>query len=157
MGVLFFSFSNSIVGYIRGIGEVTSADRGLVITTLDPFLPNEHPQNPSGNNGSRSGRVARRWKLPQCGSILWRTIPLRSSLNDKSSAMGSLLVWLRYGFVCHQPHRPDPLLLQEFITAIDKCVEELQDKFKDGLEGKCRTGAELVSLARISSYVTLFL
>ncbi|KAL0070833.1 hypothetical protein AAF712_002054 [Marasmius tenuissimus] len=44
-----------------------------------------------------------------------------------------------------------PRLAKEFISVIDKCVEELQGKFKDGLEGKCRTGAELAASSAVAT------
>ncbi len=43
----------------------------------------------------------------------------------------------------------DYLRVQEFDAVIDKCVEELQERFKEGLEEKCQIGATNVGTTYI--------
>ncbi|KAG7097036.1 hypothetical protein E1B28_004429 [Marasmius oreades] len=104
------TFANSIGSYIRGIGEVTVADRETLRRQWESNWPGSKAQDPAA---------------------MWQ-----STLDDDPFTV--------------KPERPEldvlhgvaPRLAKEFIAVIDNCVDELQNKFKDGLEDKCHTGAE---------------
>ncbi|KAK1224421.1 hypothetical protein PQX77_012717 [Marasmius sp. AFHP31] len=111
------TFSNSIVGYIRGIGEVTPADRDSLRQQWESKWP-----------GSKAMEAAEMWQY---------------TLEDDPFTIKPERQELGNGVA--------PRLAKEFISAIDKCVEELQGKFKDGLEAKCRTGAELAASSAVAT------
>ncbi|KAJ8086531.1 hypothetical protein PM082_005354 [Marasmius tenuissimus] len=111
------TFSNSIVGYIRGIGEVTPADRDSLRQQWESKWP-----------GSKAMEAAAMWQY---------------TLEDDPFTIKPERQELGNGVA--------PRLAKEFISVIDKCVEELQGKFKDGLEGKCRTGAELAASSAVAT------
>ncbi|KAL0573914.1 hypothetical protein V5O48_008034 [Marasmius crinis-equi] len=105
-------FSNSIIGYIRGIGEVTPADRESLRKQWESKWP-----------GSKAMDAADMWQM-MIEDDPFTVKPERPELDARDGVA--------------------PRLAKEFITVIDNCVDGLQNKFKDDLESKCRTGASLV-------------
>ncbi|KAF9263480.1 hypothetical protein L218DRAFT_979928 [Marasmius fiardii PR-910] len=113
------TFANSIIGYIRGIGEVTAADRETLRRRWESNWP-----------GSKAQDAGAMWQF---------------TLDDDPFTI--------------KPERPEldalhgvaPRLAKEFIAVIDDCVDELRNKFKDGLEDKCRTGAEQAAQGAVTT------
>ncbi|KAF8812373.1 hypothetical protein BYT27DRAFT_7087741 [Phlegmacium glaucopus] len=125
------AFAVSIHSYVQGIGDVTAIDREALREKWESQgfdQPEEYDANPLED-------------------------PLDAILGGLGGGFGVDLYTLNkpapkvdpYG----QPTGITPRLCTEFAKMVDKCVQDLQQNFKDGLEDKCRVGAANAAEAAI--------
>ncbi|KAI3612523.1 hypothetical protein WG66_009883 [Moniliophthora roreri] len=105
-------FANSVVGYLRGIGEVTVFDREALRQQWESVYEDDQPEQ---------GLYTGLWNPDPNYGPLFAPEERKPQINTSKGVA--------------------PRLVKSFITVSDECVTGLQEKFKDGLEDKCRVGA----------------
>ncbi|KAF5370055.1 hypothetical protein D9758_001123 [Tetrapyrgos nigripes] len=127
------AFANSIKTYVNGIGDVTAIDREELKQKWESNLAQDGSllQDDGYDNG--------RW-----GKMDYGDNPFAAILSESD------LYAMEEDEEDEPPRRRDehghltgvaPRLAREFGTVIDDSVKDLQAKFQDGLDDKCRAGA----------------
>ncbi|KAG6820103.1 hypothetical protein H0H93_005415 [Arthromyces matolae] len=139
------TFATSIQSYVLGIGEVTVADREDLRKKWESsgnFTINNEDDEDGGYGG---------WESSDDPD------PYAAIFGDLGGNLGAALYSMNrpkpapkvdeYG----HPVGIAPRLAQEFSKSVDKCVKELQEHFKDGLEDKCKVGAANAASAAVKT------
>lgn len=139
------AFAVSINSYVQGIGDITAIDREALRTKWESQgfdQANEYGVNPLGDPfldgilGGLGGDLG-------AGLYAINKPALKVDPHEQLTGITPRLCTVRI----HQiPHLPSNIPLQDFAKVVDKCVQDLQQNFKDGLEDKCRVGAANVGL-----------
>jgi hypothetical protein len=132
------TFANSVRVYVDGIGDVTIADR--------ESLREKWESTPQGGEGM--------YDSDDEGMPYWRSSPDPMSVHPFRAFRGMMsreLMDARLFSMNNQsslkvnargePIGVTPRLVKEFCAHVEKCVSDLQDLFRDGLEEKCQVGA----------------
>ncbi|THV08632.1 hypothetical protein K435DRAFT_883341 [Dendrothele bispora CBS 962.96] len=127
------AFANSIKTYVHGIGDITAIDR--------EYLREKWESNVTQGDGSLTGDDDD-FDYARWGPIDFMDNPLAMSIG------------MDHLYAMPEPNPPQPKrnehgqlagvaprLAREFSVVIDKSVKDLQAKFQDGLEDRCRVGA----------------
>ncbi|KAH9943050.1 uncharacterized protein BXZ73DRAFT_40115 [Epithele typhae] len=124
------TFSKNVRAFLQGIGEVTEADRLTMKTKweskmagMDPFYDQFDPYYDSAEEDDDDG-MDDFMNLPP-------GLQPQFFYKMKQTKVGP----------DGEPVGITPRLIREFQTVIDACVEELQERFRDGLEERCHLGA----------------
>ncbi|TFK55750.1 hypothetical protein OE88DRAFT_1804556 [Heliocybe sulcata] len=122
------TFANAVRSYVEGIGEVTEIDRATLREKWESTPPDDvinfnfaDAEYDFGDLGNLGGLYAMNNKPAQ-----------------KVDAYG-------------EPTGVTPRLVKDFAKIIDKTVEELQERFKDGLEEKMQAGAEQAAASALDT------
>lgn len=124
------TFGNSVKSYVEGIGDVTAADRETLREKWES----------SNLRDGNDGESANGWGMTDFGGDSFDAIfgGLGGDLSAELYALNKPAPKVDpYG----QPVGIAPRLALEFGKLVDKCVTDLQENFKEGLEDKCRVGA----------------
>ncbi|KAF8165415.1 Dynamin family-domain-containing protein [Crassisporium funariophilum] len=125
------AFAKSIHSYVQGIGDVTATDREALREKWESQgfdEPDEYDINPLEDPYDAI--------LGRLGADLGAGLHRMNKPAPKVDPYG-------------QPTGIAPRLCTEFAKMVDGCVRDLQQHFKDGLEDKCRVGAENAAEAAI--------
>ncbi|OBZ77146.1 Nuclear GTPase SLIP-GC [Grifola frondosa] len=120
------TFSNSVRIYVQGIGDVTQSDREAMREKWESSMAEDVPDfMDDGWDSSDPYDDELLAALASYGGGGLFSMNKRQTKVDK------------YG----EPVGVTPRLVKDFIKVIDDCVQELQNRFSDGLEEKCQLGA----------------
>ena len=135
------AFAVSIDSYVKGIGDVTAIDREALRAKWESQgfdQPNPYDANPVEDPleailGGLGGYF-------DAGGLYNMNKPAAPKVDPYGQPTGITprLCMVR---IRHILSSPSNILSQEFAKMVDKCVQGLQQNFKDGLEDKCRVGA----------------
>ncbi|KDQ65115.1 hypothetical protein JAAARDRAFT_188367 [Jaapia argillacea MUCL 33604] len=114
------TFANSVRTYVEGIGEVTETDREALREKWESTPQDDDDDAQIGGPGWASSDD---FDIPGFGAM---NQPERAA--PKVDAYG-------------EPIGVTPRLVKEFGLVVDNTVQELQTRFRDGLEEKCQDGA----------------
>ncbi|KAJ2931653.1 hypothetical protein H1R20_g5445, partial [Candolleomyces eurysporus] len=139
------TFAKSVQSYVQGIGDVTAVDREELREKWESrgFIDNQDQEeeenglDPWGDLGIHLNGPAADFLAHLRGEQdvpLYRMNEPREKLDENGQPVGIT-----------------PRLCNEFIVLVENCVEELKQKFQDGLEDKCRTGSASASAAAVSA------
>lgn len=157
------TFANSVKTYVQGIGEVTDLDREVLREKWESNLLDNEDEDDEDDLYAQYGGGWASSDIDMSGLNLHglgggrlytipRKVPKASNLNNATGVTPRLIKVSKYTVSIGKCGIHS--LLQDFQVIIDGCVSELQDRFRDGLEDKCRVGAINV---RISSFSNLLL
>ncbi|KAI0721894.1 Dynamin family-domain-containing protein [Cerioporus squamosus] len=121
------TFAKNVRVFLQGVGEVTEADRLAMRDKWESYAPDEEDRY-----GIASSDGA--WpEYEDYGQEKLYTLP-----QTKVDLDG-------------EPIGVAPRLRKEFEAVVDNCVEELQERFKEGLEEKCKAGATNAATAAVET------
>ncbi|TFK83640.1 hypothetical protein K466DRAFT_528541 [Polyporus arcularius HHB13444] len=121
------TFAKNVRVFLQGVGEVTEADRLAMKDQWESYAPDED---------DRFGIASSDGAWPEYedyGQEKLYTMP-QTKVGPDGEPIGVA-----------------PRLRKEFDAVIDKCVEELQERFKEGLEEKCQIGAANAASAAVET------
>ncbi|RXW25223.1 hypothetical protein EST38_g555 [Candolleomyces aberdarensis] len=138
------TFAKSVQSYVQGIGDVTAVDREELREKWESrgFIDNQEQDeeddgpDPWGDLGIHLNGPAADFLARLRGEQdvpMYRMNEPRAKLDENGQPVGIT-----------------PRLCNEFIVLVENCVEELKQKFQDGLEDKCRTGSASASAAAVA-------
>ncbi|RPD61950.1 hypothetical protein L226DRAFT_613292 [Lentinus tigrinus ALCF2SS1-7] len=121
----FNTFAKNVHVFLKGIGEVTEADRLAMKDQWESYAPEEE---------DRFGIASSDGPWSEYGDLAEELYTLSTKVGPDGEAVGVA-----------------PRLEREFRTVVANSVEELQERFKDGLEEKCRVGAANAASAALET------
>ncbi|EPQ59276.1 hypothetical protein GLOTRDRAFT_136192 [Gloeophyllum trabeum ATCC 11539] len=121
------TFANSVRTYMEGIGEVTEIDRATLREKWEST-----PQDDGAGDFANAG-----FDLADLGEL-----GALYSMNGKPAKKVDA-----YG----EPTGVTPRLIKDFAGIINKTIEDVQARFKDGLEEKCQAGAEMAASSALTT------
>ncbi|KII94798.1 hypothetical protein PLICRDRAFT_86263 [Plicaturopsis crispa FD-325 SS-3] len=131
------TFADSVRNYVQGIGDVTVADREAL---REKWESSEQNDADDADDGFGAG-----WASSDPFDI-----PDLAGFGGGLYSMEKKPAPVKvdpYG----EPVGVTPRLTKEFVKVIDSSVAQLQERFKDGLEEKCRIGAANASEAAVAT------
>ncbi|KAF8076309.1 hypothetical protein FPV67DRAFT_1664591 [Lyophyllum atratum] len=141
------TFTTSVQSYVRGIGDVTVVDRNALREKWESDNLDKGYDDDDDSEDDRYG--------PWANSS--DDDPFAAILGGLGGSLGAELYSVHkakptpkvdaYG----QPVGITPRLALEFSKLVDKCVKDLQDNFKEGLEDKCQVGAANAAAAAVAT------
>lgn len=123
------TFATSVQTYVRGIGDVTAVDREKLRVLWETPQELDQDYGYDGHAGMLDDDEDPFAAILGTANPLYTMKAPAARVNERGQTVG---VALR--------------LAQDFSKVIDKSVDELQELFKDGLDEKCRLGAQAVSI-----------
>ncbi|KAF5388296.1 hypothetical protein D9615_000347 [Tricholomella constricta] len=135
------AFATSVQSYVQGIGDVTVVDREALREkwessgNLDRDYDDEDDRSDDGysSDGDPFAAILGGLGSNQEAEMYYMH---KAKPTPKVDAYG-------------QPVGISPRLALEFGKLVDKCVKDLQDNFRDGLEDKCKAGAANAAAAAV--------
>ncbi|KAG5716551.1 GTPase SLIP-GC [Termitomyces sp. T112] len=137
------TFATSVLSYVQGIGEVTTADREDLRHKWESSSTFRNDYDDLHDEGTLADSDD-----PD---------PFAAILDDLGCDLGAALYSMNkpkpapkvdeYGY----PVGITPRLALEFSKLVDNCVKDLQERFKDGLEDKCKSGAADAAAAAVTT------
>ncbi|KAG5641399.1 hypothetical protein DXG03_005335 [Asterophora parasitica] len=137
------TFATSVQSYVKGIGEVTVADREAL---RERWESSGNVDNDYDSDDDRSGSGG--WASSDDGDVDPFAAILGGKLGAELYSMHKAKSTPKvddYG----NPVGISPRLALEFTKSVDKCVKDLQEGFRDGLEDKCKVGAANAAAAAV--------
>ncbi|KAG6813480.1 hypothetical protein H0H92_010505 [Tricholoma furcatifolium] len=134
------AFATSVKSYVQGIGEVTVADREDLRQKWESsgLLDGNREDSDSDSDSDDDDPYAAMFG----GLIDHLDHPLYSMVKPKPAPKVD-----EYGRLIGIA----PRLALDFSKLVDKCITDLQELFKDGLEEKCKTGAANAAAAAVAT------
>ncbi|KZT24461.1 hypothetical protein NEOLEDRAFT_1134832 [Neolentinus lepideus HHB14362 ss-1] len=122
------TFANAVRTYMEGIGEITETDRVALREKWESSPPDD---------GLDFNFASSDFDFGDLGNLGG----LYSMQNKPAKKVDA------YG----EPTGVTPRLVKDFAAVIDETIEELQNRFKDGLEEKMQTGAEQAAASAVTT------
>jgi len=141
------TFAQSIHTYVNGIGEITAVDRESLREKWESRGLNE-PTRYGADEDDPLAAILGGLGGGLGAGLLTMNKPATKMDPDGLSGVTHRLCTVSSAFIT-QMLSLIIIAQQEFAKLVDQCVQDLQQDFKDGLEEKCRVGAENVSYSFI--------
>ncbi|KAI0829426.1 hypothetical protein BC628DRAFT_1501297 [Trametes gibbosa] len=142
------TFCKNVLGFLQGIGEVAEADRAAMPEKWESSMVAEGNMSEEDPDEDRFAYTfgagwasSEPYDQPMLNDILEGGAGTRLYSLNKQTKVD------RYG----QPVGVAPRLEAEFRKLSDGCVDDLQERFRDGLEERCRVGAASASSAAVET------
>ncbi|TBU32140.1 hypothetical protein BD311DRAFT_775680 [Dichomitus squalens] len=114
------TFAKTVRVFLQGVGEVTEADRLAMKEQWESDMLDPEDEDPYYDDDLMASSDDYRHLMQDMNLYT-----LKQTKVDRNG----------------EPVGVTPRLIEEFERAVENCVEELQERFKDGLEERCKIGA----------------
>ncbi|GLB33731.1 putative dynamin family protein [Lyophyllum shimeji] len=142
------TLATSVQSYVQGIGDVSAADREAL---REKWESGNLDKDYNDDDDDRSDDGYGAWANSDNDD------PFAAIIGGLGGSLGAELYSMHEpkrslkGDAYGQPTGIAPRLALEFSKLVDKCVKDLQENFKDGLEDKCMVGAANAAAAAVET------
>ncbi|KAH9844070.1 Dynamin family-domain-containing protein [Rhodofomes roseus] len=138
------TFANGVKSYVEGIGDVTAADRESMREKWESMQDEDDDPMDGMHYGGGWASSDPMDDMDGLDPYALAGLPRANLYRMQEPAAPKV------------DKRGDPVgivprLVKEFKQVIEECVQGLQDRFRDGLEEKCKVGAENASSAAVET------